>query len=73
MSRRFATGIAGAAPHALGAPYEDASGRTHARLLGQPIDDLQGKCIWIIAGISSEYRAGLIRAVYVARDVLHRP
>lgn len=33
----LATGIAGAAPEALGEPYEDAAGRLHARLLGQPI------------------------------------
>jgi hypothetical protein len=33
----LATGIAGAAPKALGEPYEDAVGRTYARLLGQPM------------------------------------
>ena len=33
----LATGIAAAAPEAIGAPYEDAAGRTHARLLGQPM------------------------------------
>lgn len=33
----LATGIAGAAPEAMGEPYEDASGRFHARLLGQPM------------------------------------
>lgn len=33
----LATGIAGAAPEAMGEPYEDAAGRVHARLLGQPI------------------------------------
>jgi len=33
----LATGIAGAAPEAMGEPYEDASGRQHARLLGQPM------------------------------------
>jgi hypothetical protein len=33
----LATGIAGAAPEALGEPYQDAAGRQHARLLGQPI------------------------------------
>jgi AraC-like DNA-binding protein len=30
----LATGIAGAAPGAMGEPYEDAAGRRHARLLG---------------------------------------
>jgi hypothetical protein len=33
----LATGIAGAAPEAMGEPYEDAGGRLYARLLGQPI------------------------------------
>lgn len=33
----LATGIAGAAPEALGEPYEDAAGRHYVRLLGQPI------------------------------------
>jgi hypothetical protein len=33
----LATGIAGAAPEAMGEPYQDAIGRVHARLLGQPI------------------------------------
>ncbi len=33
----LATGIAGAAPEAMGEPYEDAAGRLHARLLGQPM------------------------------------
>ncbi|CAH2602128.1 conserved protein of unknown function [Rhodovastum atsumiense] len=33
----LATGIAAAAPEAMGAPYEDAAGRRHAPLLGQPI------------------------------------
>jgi hypothetical protein len=33
----LATGIAGEAPEAMGEPYEDASGRRFARLLGQPM------------------------------------
>ncbi|MBL6455701.1 DUF2000 domain-containing protein [Belnapia sp. T6] len=33
----LATGIAAAAPEAMGEPYEDAAGRLHARLLGQPM------------------------------------
>ena len=33
----LATGVAAAAPDALGEPYEDAAGRPYARLLGQPI------------------------------------
>ncbi|GJD62228.1 DUF2000 domain-containing protein [Methylobacterium frigidaeris] len=33
----LATGIAGAVPEAMGEPYLDATGRRHARLLGQPM------------------------------------
>ena len=33
----LATGVAGAAPEAMGEPYVDAAGREHARLLGQPV------------------------------------
>jgi hypothetical protein len=33
----LATGIAGAAPEAMGEPYVDASGRRFGRLLGQPV------------------------------------
>jgi hypothetical protein len=33
----LATGIAGAAPEAMGEPYFDAANRRYARLLGQPI------------------------------------
>ena len=50
----LATGIAGAAPEAMGEPYEDAAGRRHARLLGQPM--------LIFAGGSE----GLLRAWRVA-------
>ncbi|TWG91985.1 hypothetical protein L598_005300000170 [Mesorhizobium sp. J18] len=33
----LATGIAGAAPEAMGEPYVDAEGRRYAKLLGQPM------------------------------------
>lgn len=33
----LATGIAAAAPDAIGKPYVDASGRTYAALLGEPV------------------------------------
>jgi hypothetical protein len=33
----LATGIAAAAPETMGEPYEDASGRSFASLLGQPM------------------------------------
>ena len=33
----LATGVAAAAPDALGEPYEDAAGRRYGRMLGQPM------------------------------------
>jgi hypothetical protein len=61
----LATGIAGAAPEALGEPYEDAAGRRHARLLGQPMMVYQADN----AGLRRAFRQGiereLTRAVYV--------
>ncbi len=61
----LATGIAGAAPEAMGDPYEDSVGRRHARLLGQPM-------LIFAAGPEALQRAwragierGLTRAVYV--------
>jgi hypothetical protein len=61
----LATGIAAAAPEAIGEPYEDAAGRRHARLLGQPILVFAAGA----EGLARAYRAGiergLTRAVYV--------
>ena len=61
----LATGIAGAAPEAMGEPYEDAAGRLHTRLLGQPT-------LVFAAGAEGLSRASrlaieqeLTRAVYV--------
>lgn len=61
----LATGIAGAAPEALGEPYEDASGRQFTRLLGQPV-------LIFAAGPAELARAhrisgenGLVSAAYV--------
>ncbi|MEF2070123.1 DUF2000 domain-containing protein [Consotaella aegiceratis] len=61
----LATGIAHEAPEAMGEPYEDAAGRQHARLLGQPM------LIFAASGetLQRAYRQaidrGLARAVYV--------
>lgn len=61
----LATGIAGAAPEAMGEPYEDAAGRLHARLLGQPILVFAAGA----EGLSRAWRVAieweLKRAVYV--------
>ena len=53
----LATGIAGAAPDAMGEPYEDAAGRLHAPLLGQPMMVYQAD------------NAGLLRAFRRASSV----
>jgi len=61
----LATGIAGAAPHALGAPYEDASGRTHARLLGQPMMIYKANASGLLRAYRQSIERELTRAVYV--------
>jgi len=66
----LATGIAGAAPEALGEPYQDSAGRRHARLLGQPImifaaqpETLQRA--WRMAIERGLTRAGYARTMFV--------
>ncbi len=61
----LATGIAAAAPEAMGEPYVDAQGRQFASLLGQPM-------LFLAAGLDDLRRAhriaaekGLLTAVYV--------
>lgn len=65
----LATGIAAAAPEAMGEPYEDAAGRTFARLLGQPMlvfaanpDDL--KRAHRISGENGLISAAYVRAMF---------
>lgn len=65
----LATGIAGAAPEAMGEPYEDASGRVHARLLGQPILVFAGEPeglahAWQVANDRALTRAVYVRAMF---------
>jgi hypothetical protein len=62
----LATGIAGAAPEAMGETYVDAAGRRYAALLGQPVlifaagrDDLQ-------TARRAALERGLTTAAYVA-------
>ena len=61
----LATGIAGAAPEAMGEPYEDAVGRPHARLIGQPILIFAAR----LEGLARAWRVALerelTRAFYV--------
>ncbi len=62
----LATGIAGAAPDALGEPYSDAMGRQHARLLGQPMLIFVATTETLRRAHRTAIERGLTRAVYVA-------
>ncbi|MCV9947582.1 DUF2000 family protein [Rhizobium sp. BT-175] len=59
----LATGIAGAAPEAMGEPYEDAEGTM--RLLGQPIMILAAKPEILARARRQALERGLICAAYV--------
>ena len=61
----LATGIAGAAPDAMGEPYLDAAGREHARLLGQPIMVFAATSDALLRAHRAGIERGLTRAVYV--------
>ena len=62
----LATGIAGSAPDAMGVPYEDATGRLHAGLLGQPILIFSATVETLQRAYRQGIERGLTRAVYVA-------
>ncbi len=61
----LATGIAGAAPDAMGEPYADAAGRRHARLLGQPILVFAATPGVLLRAYRAGIERDLARAVYV--------
>jgi hypothetical protein len=61
----LATGIASAAPEALGQPYQDAAGRLHARMLGQPILIFAARPEALFRAYHIGIERGLSRAVYV--------
>jgi hypothetical protein len=61
----LATGIAAAAPEAIGEPYEDASGRQFARLLGQPMLVFGGRSDELSRAHRISVEKGLTTAVYV--------
>ncbi len=61
----LATGIAAAAPEAIGESYQDALGRTHGRLLGQPILIFKGSHEVIVQAYRVAIARDLQRAVYV--------
>jgi hypothetical protein len=61
----LATGIAAAAPEAMGEPYEDAAGRQHAPLLGQPILMFAANTEALQRAWRQAIERGLTRAAYV--------
>jgi len=61
----LATGVAAAAPEAMGESYVDAAGRHHARLLGQPILVFAATPEELLRAFRAGIERGLMRAVYV--------
>ncbi len=61
----LATGIAGAAPEAMGEPYEDAAGRRYARLLGQPVLVFAAGPEALLRAWRMALELGLTQAAYV--------
>lgn len=62
----LATGIAGAAPEAMGEPYEDAAGRRYVPLLGQPILIFAATAADLLRARRIAIERGLTNAAYVA-------
>jgi hypothetical protein len=60
----LASGIAAAAPEAMGEPYEDAAGRRHAPLLGQPVLVFAASPEGLLRAWNAGLERGLTRAVY---------
>jgi hypothetical protein len=61
----LASGIAAAAPEAIGAPYRDAAGRLHAPLMGQPILIFAATPEVLARAYQAGIARGLTRAAYV--------
>ncbi len=57
----LATGIASAAPEAMGEPYLDANGHRYGNMLGQPMLVFEAD----LAGIQTAHRVGLGREITV--------
>jgi hypothetical protein len=57
----LATGVAASAPEMIGAPYVDAAGRAHGRMLGQPMMVFEAD----LAGLQAAHRVGLERELTV--------
>ena len=61
----LATGIAAAAPEALGEPYQDSTGRLYARMLGQPILIFAARPEALLQAFRIGIERSLRQAVYV--------
>ncbi|TFF23047.1 DUF2000 domain-containing protein [Jiella endophytica] len=61
----LASGIAGEAPEAMGESYEDAAGRRHAALLGQPVMVLEAGREVLQRALGQAVQRNLVRAAYV--------
>ncbi len=61
----LATGIAAAAPEAIGKSYEDANGRHYAALLGQPVMIYGGDAAGVLRAFQQAQQRELTIAVYV--------
>jgi hypothetical protein len=57
----LATGIAAAAPEALGLPYRDSAGHQYGNMLGQPMLVFQAD----LAGLQSAHRSALERGLAI--------
>ena len=62
----LATGIAGAAPEAMGEPYEGGDGRRYAAMLGQPMLVFAAEKDGLQRAWRQARERGLTAAVYVA-------
>jgi hypothetical protein len=62
----LASGIAGAAPEAMGEPYEDAVGRRYVPLLGQPMLIFSASGADLLKARRIAQERGLATAAYVA-------
>src|SRR5690242_6831136 len=61
----LASGIAGAAPEAMGEAYVDAAGRRYAALLGQPIRIFAAQSADLARALRQAQERGLTCAAYV--------
>lgn len=61
----LASGMAGAAPEAMGLPYEDGTGRRYAALLGQPVMIFAASADVLLRARNQAFERDLRCAAYV--------